>query len=455
MSHFYREAKHEEPMNVFNHTFRQITLSSMFLVCLCGVTVAADAPAVSMSTPVPRIERVVPLERDPAVEESFFREDFEKLSTLKDRFFDVAEGPGKFSISEADAFDGKKGLDQSYINRQTYDAPDKGSAGWVSRFFGDSPLFASRIEDKTQVTRIYARWYHKFEDGFDAVVDGKIHFPPKTARLRCQETGHRRIYTVHYWIDNESPEAFIAIERHTTAPGTHREWIPKSVTRFSCGDPENIGRWVHMELAVTLGDKPRSDHIQAWADGKLIADIPNDDLSAGWKKTGLTEMMWDAYWNGGSPKDQHRYYDALALSQTGPIGPARSGPNPELRLAAGNPKAEAFEVEVAEGAQKPLKPDTMYDGVPGTYHPLEIDCTVVWQGRVKGERRLTVDTKNGVFTGPRAGNVGLDDNALHFVRIRESLGGRWSAWSGWHAGFATVWKSGTGERPLPRGYLAR
>ena len=118
-------------------------------------------------------------------------------------------------------------------------------------------------------------------------------------------------------------------------------------------------------------------------------------------------------------------------------------------------KAEAFEVEVAEGAQKPLKPDTMYDGVPGTYHPLEIDCTVVWQGRVKGERRLTVDTKNGVFTGPRAGNVGLDDNALHFVRIRESLGGRWSAWSGWHAGFATVWKSGTGERPLPRGYLAR
>jgi len=400
MSHFYREAKHEEPMNVFNHTFRQITLSSMFLVCLCGVTVAADAPAVSMSTPVPRIERVVPLERDPAVEESFFREDFEKLSTLKDRFFDVAEGLGKFSISETDAFDGKKGLDQSYINRQTYDAPDKGSAGWVSRFFGDSPLFASRIE-------------------------------------------------------NASPEAFIAIERHTTAPGTHREWIPKSVTRFSCGDPENIGRWVHMELAVTLGDKPRSDHIQAWADGKLIADIPNDDLSAGWKKTGLTEMMWDAYWNGGSPKDQHRYYDALALSQTGPIGPARSGPNPELRLAAGNPKAEAFEVEVAEGAQKPLKPDTMYDGVPGTYHPLEIDCTVVWQGRVKGERRLTVDTKNGVFTGPRAGNVGLDDNALHFVRIRESLGGRWSAWSGWHAGFATVWKSGTGERPLPRGYLAR
>ena len=69
MIHFYREAKHEESMNVFNHTFRQITLSSMFLVCLCGITVAADAPAVSMSTPVPRIERVVPLERDPAVED--------------------------------------------------------------------------------------------------------------------------------------------------------------------------------------------------------------------------------------------------------------------------------------------------------------------------------------------------------------------------------------------------
>jgi len=212
-----------------------------------------------------------------------------------------------------------------------------------------------------------------------------------------------------------------------------------------------------MELAVTLGDKPRSDHVQAWADGKLIADIPNDDLSAGWKKIGLTEMMWDAYWNGGSPKDQHRYYDALALSQSGPIGPARSGPNPELRLAAGHPKAEAFEVEVAEGAQKPLRPDKMYDGVPGTFHPIEIDCVVVWRGGVRGKDRLTVDTKNGVFAGPRAGKDGLDDNVLHFVRIRESLGGTWSAWSGWHAGFATAWKSGakSGERTLPCGYLAR
>ena len=442
---------------MFNPFLRRFIRRSMFLVCLCEGAAAAETPPSAMPAPVPRIERVVPLEQDPAVQGSFFSEDFENLPTLKARFFDVAEGTGKFSISEADAFDGKKGLDQSYINRQTNDAPDKGSAGWVSRFFGDSPLFASRIEDKAQVTRIYARWYHKFAEGFDAVVDGKVHFPPKTARLRCQDVGHTRIYTVHYWIENESPEAFIAIERHTTAPGTHREWIPKSVTRFSCSNPENIGRWVHMELAVTLGDKPRSDHVQAWADGKLIADIPNDDLSAGWKKIGLTEMMLDAYWNGGSPKDQHRYYDALALSQNGPIGPARSGPNPELRLVAGTPKAEAFEVEVAEGTQKPLKPDTMFDGVPGTYHPIEIDCQVVWKGSVKGKNRLTVDTKNGVFEGPRAGKNGLDDNVLHFVRIRESLGGVWSAWAGWHAGFATVWKGGTGSgaRPLPRGYLAR
>ncbi|HOW67613.1 MAG TPA: hypothetical protein PK256_20225, partial [Verrucomicrobiota bacterium] len=244
---------------------------------------------------MPRINRVVPLEQDPAVQGGFFSEDFEKLLTLKDCFFDVAEGPGKFSISEADAFDGKKGLDQSYINRQTYDTQDKGNADWISRFFGDSRIFASKIEDKTQVTRIYARWHHKLADGFDAVVDGKVHFPPKTARLRCQDAGHKRIYAVHYWIENESPEAFIAIERHTTAPGTHREWIPKSVTQFSCSNPENIGRWVHMEMAVTLGDKPRSDHVQAWADGKLIADIPNDDLSAGWKEIGLTEMMWDTY----------------------------------------------------------------------------------------------------------------------------------------------------------------
>ena len=45
--------------------------------------------------------------------------------------------------------------------------------------------------------------------------------------------------------------------------------------------------------------------------------------------------------------------------------------------------SEDFEVEVAEGAQKPLKPDKMYDGVPGSYHLIEIDCTVVWKSGTK------------------------------------------------------------------------
>ena len=63
-----------------------------------------------------------------------------------------------------------------------------------------------------------------------------------------------------------------------------------------------------------------------------------------------------------------------------------------------------------------------------------------------------MDSTSGKFTGPCKGAKGLQPNTLHFVRVRQQdTAGRWSAWSGWHAGFATDWAPGTAHT-TPVGY---
>jgi len=95
-----------------------------------GTTAWADAPT-------PKVDRVVALEQDPAVEAPgvFFKENFKTIKTLSDQFGDTAEGEGKFNVTSTNAFSGSRSLEQAYIARDTYKEQDKGEAGWVIRHF--------------------------------------------------------------------------------------------------------------------------------------------------------------------------------------------------------------------------------------------------------------------------------------------------------------------------------
>lgn len=426
-------------------------LAVFLTVAVVGVMVSSVVEAAPAGTP--KVERVKPLEPDPlkTAPGVFFFEDLETISDLKERFQDRGLSEGRFRISDVDYFSGKKSIQQTYIPKEQMKG-DPGNAGWVWRFFGDNPK-SSRVEPRGKFPVVVARWYHKFEEGFTP-RDG-VHFPPKMARMRCFNEGEwHGVYTVLFWIGGR--DGHISIERHTRAPGAHREWLPNHVCRWKFSDPVNVGRWIHFELRVALGEGPRSDSIQAWADGTLICDITDDDLAAGYKKFLLNGMSWDCYWNGGSPREQSRFYDDLMLG-TEPIGPARTPLNPVLVLSnpAGEPKV--YEVEVAQAVQKPLVPERTVDGVVTRYRPPEFDYTVVWRGSVPGARReVEVSSANGEFVGPLAGKDHLEPNTLHMVRVRaQGADGRWSAWSRWHAGFATTWAEGTPpeKRTPPKGYL--
>lgn len=424
---------------------------SGLIVC----TLRAEAGGIPPETP--KVERVEPLDVDPLRDAPgvFFHEDLETIGNLRERFHDVGESDDRFRISNADAFSGKRAIQQIYLplNRMP---GDPGAAGWCWRFFGDNPR-TEGIRDRRKHRTAVARWYHKYEDGFTP-RDG-VRFPQKMARMRCFTSGEwHGAYTVLYWTSGD--DAHISIERHTRAPDAHREWLPNLAAEWRFSSPQNVGRWIHFELRVALGRGQRADRVQAWADGVLICDVTGDDLAAGYDEFTLNGMSWDCYWNDGSPAEQSRFFDDLMLSDE-PIGPARTGPIPVVRKSAfrsrdASARQAGWQVEIAQGAQKPLAAARTFDGAVTRHEPPAFDYAVVWRGTVTGGGNdVVVDAENGKFTGPLAGKDRLSENALHFVRLRQQdSAGRWSIWSAWHAGFATTWPDGTppeGRTP-PRGY---
>lgn len=75
-------------------------------------------------------------------------------------------------------------------------------------------------------------------------------------------------------------------------------------------------------MEVLLNTPGETDGLyRMWADSALIIERTDVDLRG---STGelINECMLDCYWNGGSPKEQKRYYDNFILS-TRQIGPVR------------------------------------------------------------------------------------------------------------------------------------
>jgi hypothetical protein len=270
------------------------------------------------------------------------------------------------------------------------------------------------------------------------------------ARMRCFNTPWNAIYSILFWI--EGKKGHISIQQHTRAPGVEREWLPNYNTSFYLNTPENLGRWIHFEMGVTLGEGHHSDQIQAWADGKLICDLANQDLAGGYRKQTLNAMLWDGYWNNGAPREESRFFDDLVLSQE-PIGPARTSTNPVLEIAQ-SPNIQypiEYQIKVAQTIQQQMPINN-----PDRKQPI-MQYLTVWSGS-GFSNTIQLNSATGKFTGLLKGKNQLDFNTLYSVQIRQRKeNGKWTAWSQWHATFATQWDSDTKpkDKTSPKGYLLR
>ena len=233
--------------------------------------------------------------------EWIFCDDFETEQNLNVNYHDTDGGDRGMSVTTNDPYRGTYSLEQYYTTNQI-------GAGWVTRFIGDNPHLASPGD---KIDEIYYRFYHKFEDGFTGL-------PPKMARLKIFMTSADWDggLAVYQWIDTSKLAADIR-----TYDGSGYDWLPITFSTLDYSESVNIGRWICIEVRVKSNTIGQSDgQVQYWADGEEILYKTNLDLKAEYSNgKGLNMIMWDCYWNGGSPANQSRFYDNLVIS-TGPIG---------------------------------------------------------------------------------------------------------------------------------------
>jgi hypothetical protein len=221
-------------------------------------------------------------------------DDFEQTTDLNKSYPDT--GLTGFGISTEDALSGTHSIRQRYTKSQV-------NAGWIFWFYSDA-LGKSYSQPQEE---IYVRWFHKFEAGFTGV-------PPKMARLSSIGSGWNKRFAVHHWIDPSSYNIKADVHVPYSSQANSSGWLPAAKSTFSYKNQANIGRWICHEMYVKNNTSGQADGAYTfWADGKEIVKRTNVDLR-GSTSYNFNAVQLDCYWNGGSPKEQSRFYDNLVIS---------------------------------------------------------------------------------------------------------------------------------------------
>ncbi len=237
-------------------------------------------------------------------------DDFESGTQLSANYQDV-DTTG-FSIVTTDAVSGAHALQQHYTKGMV-------DAGWIIR-----------VNNQGYPSHLFMRFYHKFENGFSG-------FPPKMARMRCRSrTDWKSAFAVNCWIDDYKVVADVYSTNSTQ--GSVEDWLPIAISNFSFKNSINIGKWICFEMEVLLNSPGKQDGLyRIWADNSLIVERTNVDLR-GAEEYLINEVMLDCYWNGGSPKEQNRYFDNFVIS-TQRIFPMGANPAKQVSLKYKNTKS--------------------------------------------------------------------------------------------------------------------
>jgi hypothetical protein len=383
---------------------RTIPLAFACLFCLCAYGSAQeDQPG------VPRIESVrmaynQPQEDSPAL---IWFDDFDN-----ERQYTESSGPTLDATSRFGNY-GK-------AMRCFYAAGQQGT-GNRKVFFGDHPHTAiSRDGEKFE--EIYWRIYVKHQAGWTGGGPAKM----SRATSMVSPSDWRQMMISHVWAGSGGsltldPASGVdkggsKVKTTTYNDFANLRWLGNNpVSEFKISSTEESGWWVCVEARVKLNTPGLSDgENQLWIDGKLEAERLNLDWRGSYSNYGINAVFLEAYWNGGSPVDQNRWYDNFVIS-TSPIGPVTTGRNPEIFKTPwdGTGSQAAWEAQIS------LDRDGRH---------------LVWSSNpVTDGDSVVVGTVTGTFSGRLAGENKLAPGTKYYFRARQQNDiGQWSDWSYWH-----------------------
>lgn len=379
-------------------------------VVLAGALLATPTIQAQDSPPSPRIDAVVPLDKQPIEQDPALI------------WFDDFDGPekayaeGKSPLDEAQSFGGR--------GRSLLCFYEKGKRGRGGRkvFFGDSPTYTNKALRRGEAfTDVTWRIYVKHQQGWRGS-------PAKMSRATSLASAKwSQAMIAHVWSgkgEGLTLDPVRGVEGEAVVTRKYNDfekmkWLGnRPASRFPIHASEESGYWVCVEARAKLNTPGEADGLnQLWIDGRLECERKNLDFRGRYTGHGINAVFLEAYWNQGSPVTQSRWYDRFVIA-TKPIGPVVCPTRPTILKAPyrgqGKPGPWQFEVGVGfEGRDVVFRSKAL---APGP--------------------KAIIKLENGSFLGRLKAKDALAVGPTYFIRARQQdAANTWSDWSRWHQGF--------------------
>jgi len=253
--------------------------------------------------------------------EWIFCDDFEvDTAFVRDgRYFEYSNNGGDFVALAGIGLDSSKGMRVIFQSGEV-------SAGGFKLGFGRNPnSYMNRDIRETEDFRdVYYRMYLKMQPGW-------VGSPGKLSRATCfsSSTDWSQAMIAHLWSSGDYllVDPVRCVDLATSLVKCvgyndfgHMDWLGNLAGVTPIFDSLHDGIWYCVEAHVKLNDPGVSNGIQEfWIDGNLEARRDSLNFVASYTDYAINAILFENYWNSGSPQLQERYFDNIVVS-TQPIG---------------------------------------------------------------------------------------------------------------------------------------
>jgi len=260
--------------------------------------------------------------------EWIFCDDFEVDSAfVRDgRYFEYNNNGGDFVPLEGIGVDGSKGMRVIFQQGEV-------SAGGFKLGFGRNPNAGMNrdIRETEDFREVYYRMYLKMQDGWVGYTSSSG-YPGKLSRATCfsSSTDWSQAMIAHLWSGSQYTlrvdpvncvnDVTNLVECIGYNDFGHMDWIGAENGITHIFDSVHDDIWFCVEAHVRLNDPGTSNGVQEfWIDGQLEAVSDNLNFVYSYTDYAINAILFENYWNNGSPQLQERYFDNIVVS-TQPIG---------------------------------------------------------------------------------------------------------------------------------------
>jgi hypothetical protein len=181
--------------------------------------------------------------------------------------------------------------------------------------FGRNPI-GSQYRTDEDFTDVYWRMYLKNQVGWTGS-------PAKLSRATAfAASDWSQAMIAHLWSSGDvllgDPAGCVsgsAVQCSGYNDFANLDWLGQMPGTTPLFATASAGQWRCIEGHARLNDPGASNGVfEFWIDGNLENHRADLDWRGSWQEYGLNAVFFENYWNSGSPVEQRRYFDDLAIA---------------------------------------------------------------------------------------------------------------------------------------------